>query len=64
MSYNYDDRRSGFDRRTGEPDRRNMLDFARFGTDSEKRENIFDRRQEEGRRSSDLITVEELERMR
>jgi len=63
MEYKFTDRRSRSDRRTGAPDRRIMLDFARLGTDSEKRESIFDRRQEDVRRASDMFTPYDLESM-
>lgn len=62
VNYNGQERRAGGDRRSLF-DRREMLDFTRLGTDLEKRESIIDRR-ESGRRSSDRITLEELERLR
>ena len=63
MAYKYPDRRSRSDRRTGAPDRRMMLDFARFGTDSEKRVSVFDRRQEDVRRASDMVRPDVLEKI-
>jgi len=64
MAYTKPERRIRSDRRTGSLDRRVMLDFARLGTDSEKRKSLIDRRGDDSRRSSDLITLAELERMR
>ena len=63
MEYAGHERRSGTDRRAA-LDRREMLDFTRFGTDSETREQIYDRRLQSGRRSSDLIPLDMLEQMR
>ena len=64
MAYSFPERRINPDRRRGSPDRRAMLDFARLGTDSEKRESIVDRRGDDVRRSADLITINKLEMMR
>ena len=63
MEYSGSERRSGTDRRVG-LDRREMLDFTRLGTDSEKREQVYDRRSQSGRRSTDLIPLDMLEQMR
>lgn len=61
MSYYFPERRINPDRRSGLSDRRRFLDFARLGTDSEKRESTIDRRADDARRSSDLITINKLE---
>ena len=53
----------GEDRRSG-PDRREILDLARLGSNTENRGSIIDRRGKGGRRSSDMITIDELERLR
>jgi hypothetical protein len=63
MEYTGTERRLGMDRRA-DLDRREMLDFARFGTDSEKREQVSDRRVFAGRRNTDLIPLDMLEQMR
>lgn len=63
MKFENHEKRSGEDRRSGSS-RREVLDFARLGTSSEKRQSIIDRRDGSGRRSSDMITIYELERLR
>jgi hypothetical protein len=64
MDYTGPERRSGTNRRSGSPERRERADLARTGTDSEMRGSVIDRREDGSRRSTDRITIDELERMR